>query len=151
MADLIEAKVEGVEELVKALAPKRLYADEWAAAMRELEDMAGNELRSRVPVGPTGNLLRSASTGIHKAPIPLWVAVRLRAPHARFVEQGVPPHLIRPKAKKALAFGSKVRRAVRHPGMPAQHVVQKTKQAIEAKLPAVLARLTRKIMQNFGG
>jgi hypothetical protein len=81
----------------------------------KFRDRTGSLRNSIKPVGPVG----SFGSG------DLAVTLSAGAAHASFVEEGTPPHVIRPKHRKALrwpvAGGFLFAKVVRHPGTRATH------------------------------
>lgn len=66
---------------------------------------------------------------VHISSGPGWRSIEAHVPYALYVDEGVRPHVIRPKAKKALAFLKEgkivVRKKVLHPGFPGRRFVDK--------------------------
>lgn len=84
------------------------------------------------PVGPTGAFL----TG------DLEVTLSAGAKHASYVEEGTPPHLIRPKYRKALRWGVEggfaFARLVHHPGTRATRFLEDAADQVIPRLHSVL-------------
>lgn len=65
------------------------------------------------------------------------------APYAKYVDAGTPPHIIRPRSKKALSFRGQVYKMVKHPGQAPQNFSTLTGLAaieiIKQELPTALS------------
>jgi hypothetical protein len=103
-----------------------------AAWATEVEPMVVGALKNHAPVGqgPTGGRFRdSIRPDRHITFAGLRLEFTARVPYARFVIDGTPPHLIRPRAAKALYWvdgrGGHFARIVRHPGTKPNRFVER--------------------------
>lgn len=134
------SEIKGMRQLLarmEAIKPNRRFMERLAlSAVREQKILVPRK---------TGNLGRSITLG---SVTPTRAETVARANYAAYVERGTPPHIIRPKNKKVLAWaadgsarlsgavrtGGKVRFAkrVRHPGTKAKpFMVPGAKKAVE--------------------
>ena len=60
-----------------------------------------------------------------------------------FVEFGTPPHVIKPKSKKALKFGDTIVKKVNHPGTRPNPFIRT---ALKQKLPKIIEKNLRKFL-----
>lgn len=128
---------------------KPLRAFQWSAAATEWADEIGpvvrDAMKAAAPVapGPGSGRLRD-SIRYERATTPGGITITWTAnvPYARFVTSGTAPHLIRPRAARALhwqaAGGGRFARLVNHPGTQANPFAE---HALERLLPDVQQRL----------
>jgi len=82
-------------------------------------------LKERVPV-KTGRMKRSIQVEAY----PDKRVISVNVPYAMIVDQGSPPHIIKPRRKKALAFEKEgvivVKSKVKHPGFKGRRFISET-------------------------
>jgi len=106
-----------------------------------LLDKMANELRSRIYYympERTGRLRKSII--IDRGPG--WRSVEVTAPYTLYVEDGVRPHIIKPRVKKALAFRKDdeivVRKKVMHPGFSGRKFFKKAFDEMRIRIREIL-------------
>lgn len=124
-----------------SVPPMRFYEAELARLLRGPEGPVARELvRDAVRVETAAKLIATGAprvrTGRYRASISwvlgrdargLFADIGSRVSYARFLEEGTPPHVIRPRSKKALFWRGATHpvRSVRHPGTRAYRVLQR--------------------------
>lgn len=112
--DLVKMAVKYLKDNREAVRDSAL-SDTAELFVKKLEDQIKSITRS-------GKMLDSISV---KRTAPDTVEISIEAFYGPIVEAGAPPHIIRPKVKKALAFQKLsgewvIRKLVHHPGFPAR-------------------------------
>lgn len=79
----------------------------------------------------TGRLRSSISLNVGKDSRSLYADIGSKVPYARYIEEGTPPRIIRPKRKKALAWPGAAHpvKRVRHPGTRAYRFLRRALKA----------------------
>jgi len=160
MADSVSVKVNGIDELKRALAalPSKLRRKVLTKALRAGAKVVQKAARAATPVlaSPTayrtrGLLKRKLSVRVSKESrrqgnVGVFVNVKplknggaknpLDPYYWRFAAFGTKAHTIKPKTAKGLAFGGRVVKQVRHPGSKPSNFMQAGADALPAALAA---------------
>lgn len=166
MADSVTVKVNGIDELKRALAalPGRLRRKVLVKALRAGAQVVQKASRAAAPVLATatpyrtkGLLRRRITVRVSKAArsagdVGVFVNVKplknggaknpLDPYYWRFAAFGTKAHTIKPKTAKGLAFGGRVVKLVKHPGAKGKDFLE----AGAAVLPAALAAFEREAL-----
>ncbi len=161
MADNVTVKVNGIDELKRALAalPSKLRRKALVKALRAGAKVVQKAARAAVPVLATSTAYRTR--GLLKRKLTVRVSKESRSQgnvgvfvnvkpfgkgggaknkldpfYWRFVAFGTKAHAIKPKTAKALAFGGRVVKMVKHPGSKPKNFLQAGADALPQALAA---------------
>ena len=119
---------------------KKILKNTWRNLSKEIANKLRNELIGACPVD-TGRLKNSIllddiDNGTNISMAYYW----------KYVEYGTPPHIIKPKNKKALHWGGKngpVVKLVHHPGTRPQPFIRTT---LNTKLTSIISESLKKVL-----
>lgn len=117
-----------LQELLRG--PSGLVARDLARRAVQVET-AAKLIATQAPRVRTGRYRSSISWRLGMDARGLFAEVGSKVPYARILEEGSPPHEIRPRTKRALAWpdGAHPVKRVRHPGTPAFRVLRRALEA----------------------
>ncbi|MCG2586493.1 HK97-gp10 family putative phage morphogenesis protein [Massilia sp. TS11] len=149
-------KVKGLSELQKFLdqlpakVEKNMLRSGLRAGANVIKDAAGEELESNGSV-VTGSLKKGLKVSTSSRKGVVKAKVKTTGPHAHlgpWIEHGTKPHLIKPKAAKALAIKGSLVEVIHHPGAKPKPFMRpaldsRATEALQAVGDAIKARLTK--------
>ena len=162
MADNVSVKIAGIDELKRALAamPSKIRRKALVKALRAGAKVVQKAARAAVPVLAVPNpyrtkgllkrrlTVRTSKESRSQGNVGVFVNIRpakggergakskLDPFYWRFVAFGTKAHTIKPKTAKALAFGGRVVKMVKHPGSKPKNFLQAGADALPQALSA---------------
>lgn len=151
----LDITITGAEPIVRKLLSERFLQAPWRLLLRDVARETRREVQSYTPVR-TGQARRNIKYAVKQRPEPGFARVFANysrtggAPQLAILAAGAPAHTIRPKSKRALAFGGRVVMWARHPGFRALDMFARAKAGAERRLEAALQEMARRLQIDWG-